>query len=180
MNIEPDMDACTKPQRGAAPDHRSRTIFGPYVFGTFRIRPQSPLPESTATSRAVVEMSAVLSLLQQYLPNLPSWLASPSRPTLRHILYGVFLGFSLSITSTSLAVIFERRKRERINARFEARPIEIRSDDILSGVTGLIGVCYVQYGFCIECTTGNTPLVRINSLSDALGVEILGKAEVSR
>lgn len=26
--------------------------------------------------------------------------------------------------------------------------------------------------------TGNTPLVRINSLSDALGVEILGKAEV--
>lgn len=26
---------------------------------------------------------------------------------------------------------------------------------------------------------GNTPLVRINSLSDALGVEILGKAEVS-
>lgn len=28
-------------------------------------------------------------------------------------------------------------------------------------------------------TPGNTPLVRINSLSDALGVEILGKAEVS-
>ena len=27
---------------------------------------------------------------------------------------------------------------------------------------------------------GNTPLVRINSLSDALGVEILGKAEVRR
>ncbi|KAF9023964.1 PALP-domain-containing protein [Hymenopellis radicata] len=107
-------------------------------------------------------MSTVLSILQQYLPNLPSWLASPSRPTLRHILYGVFLGFSLSITSTSLAVIYERRKRERINARFEARPIEIRSDEILSGVTGLIG---------------NTPLVRINSLSDALGVEILGKAE---
>lgn len=25
---------------------------------------------------------------------------------------------------------------------------------------------------------GNTPLIRINSLSDALGVEILGKAEV--
>jgi cysteine synthase len=27
--------------------------------------------------------------------------------------------------------------------------------------------------------SGNTPLVRINSLSNALGVEILGKAEVS-
>jgi cysteine synthase A len=29
-----------------------------------------------------------------------------------------------------------------------------------------------------EILLGNTPLVRINSLSDALGVEILGKAEV--
>ncbi len=28
------------------------------------------------------------------------------------------------------------------------------------------------------CDQGNTPLVRINSLSNALGVEILGKAEV--
>ncbi|RXW16045.1 hypothetical protein EST38_g9804 [Candolleomyces aberdarensis] len=35
-------------------------------------------------------------------------------------------------------------------------------DEIVNGVTGLIG---------------NTPLMRINSLSDALGVEILGKAE---
>lgn len=26
--------------------------------------------------------------------------------------------------------------------------------------------------------TGNTPLVRVDSLSDALGIEILGKAEV--
>jgi len=46
--------------------------------------------------------------------------------------------------------------------RANLRPIELRSDEILDGVTGLIG---------------NTPLVRINSLSDALGVEILGKAE---
>jgi cysteine synthase A len=46
--------------------------------------------------------------------------------------------------------------------RADLRPIELRSDEVLDGVTGLIG---------------NTPLVRINSLSDALGVEILGKAE---
>jgi cysteine synthase A len=38
----------------------------------------------------------------------------------------------------------------------------LRSDEVVHGVTGLIG---------------NTPLVRIDSLSDALGVEILGKAE---
>jgi cysteine synthase len=30
----------------------------------------------------------------------------------------------------------------------------------------------------LTVVTGNTPLMRINSLSDALGVEILGKAEV--
>lgn len=42
------------------------------------------------------------------------------------------------------------------------RPIEVRSEEISDGVAGLIG---------------NTPLLRINSLSDLLGVEILGKAE---
>lgn len=31
---------------------------------------------------------------------------------------------------------------------------------------------------CTDYLLGNTPLVRIKSLSDALGVEILGKAEV--
>ena len=30
----------------------------------------------------------------------------------------------------------------------------------------------------MDASSGNTPLFRINSLSDALGVEILGKAEV--
>jgi len=93
---------------------------------------------------------------------LPSWLHLPPRSTARHIFYGVIIGFSLSLTSTSIALWYQQRKRERVSKRFEARPIELRSDEIISGVTGLIG---------------NTPLLRINSLSDALGVEILGKAE---
>ncbi|KAK0487427.1 PALP-domain-containing protein [Armillaria novae-zelandiae] len=86
----------------------------------------------------------------------------PSPPTVRHLIYGLFLGFSLSLTSTSIALFFQRRKQERIATQFEARPIELRSDEVLKGVTGLIG---------------NTPLVRITSLSNALGIEILGKAE---
>ncbi|GJE90025.1 cysteine synthase [Phanerochaete sordida] len=86
----------------------------------------------------------------------------PSALTVRHVLYGVLLGFSLSVTSTSLALYFQERKRERLQDQFEPRPIEIRSDEVVDGVAGLIG---------------NTPLVRIKSLSDALGVEILGKAE---
>ncbi|KAJ8514188.1 hypothetical protein ONZ45_g8246 [Pleurotus djamor] len=81
---------------------------------------------------------------------------------LRHVVYGVLLGFSLSIATTSLAVYYQSRKRERQERNFKPRPIELRQDEILSGVAGLIG---------------NTPLIRINSLSDVLGVEILGKAE---
>lgn len=89
-----------------------------------------------------------------------SWLRPQAIP--RQLVYGIILGFSLSISSTSLALYLQVRKRKRIEEKFEARPIELRSDEITHGVSGLIG---------------NTPLVRINSLSDALGVEILGKAE---
>lgn len=92
----------------------------------------------------------------------PVWIRWPSQSTTRHVLYGVLIGFSLSLTSTSLALYYQSRKRRRKTAKFAPRPIELRSDEVLSGVTGLIG---------------NTPLVRINSLSDALGVEILAKAE---
>ncbi|KIK09826.1 hypothetical protein K443DRAFT_433 [Laccaria amethystina LaAM-08-1] len=98
-----------------------------------------------------------------FLPPLDSVLPSlTSRVSVRSVLIGVFLGFSLSVTSTSLALYFQQKRREREAAKFTPRPIELRSDEVVAGVTGLIG---------------NTPLVRINSLSDALGVEILGKAE---
>ncbi|KAJ3850943.1 tryptophan synthase beta subunit-like PLP-dependent enzyme [Lentinula lateritia] len=96
--------------------------------------------------------------------NILSFSYKPSSPSsLRHLLCGIILGFSLSWTSTSLALFFRaRRQRLATHDHFEPRPIELRSDEALSGITGLIG---------------NTPLIRINSLSDALGVEILGKAE---
>ncbi|KAJ3797319.1 PALP-domain-containing protein [Lentinula aff. detonsa] len=94
----------------------------------------------------------------------PSWYKPPSQSSLRYLFYGIILGFSFSLTSTSLALFFQARRRQRLAAKdqFEPRPIELRSDEVLKGVTGLIG---------------NTPLIRINSLSNALGVEILGKAE---
>ncbi|KAF7305910.1 PALP-domain-containing protein [Mycena chlorophos] len=93
-------------------------------------------------------------------------LASLSRPP--PLLLGIILGFSLSLSGGAVLEYFQRRRRERIasaQARLrpsDSRPIELRSDDVLNGVVGLIG---------------NTPLIRIASLSDALGVEILGKAE---
>ncbi|KAL6301251.1 PALP-domain-containing protein [Sparassis latifolia] len=103
-------------------------------------------------------------MASSWLPSLrlPFNVHLPTSTTLRHIVYGIIIGFSLSLTSTSFASYYQQRKRERLARQFEARPIELRSDEVLRGVTGLIG---------------NTPLVRINSLSDALGVEILGKAE---
>ncbi|KAH9956958.1 PALP-domain-containing protein [Lactifluus volemus] len=86
----------------------------------------------------------------------------PSLSTARHVFYGILIGFSLSIASTSVISAYRKRKEESSAMRVDRSPIELRSDEVLDGVTGLIG---------------NTPLVRINSLSNALGVEILGKAE---
>ncbi|VDC07603.1 unnamed protein product [Peniophora sp. CBMAI 1063] len=92
---------------------------------------------------------------------MSSWLPTPS--TARHLFYGVLIGFALSLGASTATQSYQKRKRERLEAAEPSlRPIELRSDEILDGVSGLIG---------------NTPLVRINSLSDALGVEILGKAE---
>ncbi|OJA11250.1 hypothetical protein AZE42_09539 [Rhizopogon vesiculosus] len=86
-----------------------------------------------------------------------------STPVIRHVAYGILIGFTLSVTSTSISSYWRLRQSQRISQeQFEPQPIELRSDEILNGVTGLIG---------------NTSLVRINSLSDALGVQILGKAE---
>ncbi|CAD6566855.1 MAG: hypothetical protein TREMPRED_003032 [Tremellales sp. Tagirdzhanova-0007] len=103
-----------------------------------------------------------MAILDHFPPlNLSDRLRLPNRFT-RDLIIGVFLGITLSLSSTSLALLAQGWRRRRAISRTPPRPIELRSDEIVSGVTGLIG---------------NTPLIRINSLSDALGVEILGKAE---
>jgi len=83
------------------------------------------------------------------------------------LILGVFIGISVSLSSSSLARYLRRKREERHDHHFAEgkieSPIKLRSDEILrDGVIGLIG---------------NTPLIRINSLSNALGVEILAKAE---
>ncbi|KDR75107.1 hypothetical protein GALMADRAFT_249007 [Galerina marginata CBS 339.88] len=102
------------------------------------------------------------STVTSFAGSLPSWLHWPSRAASRHVLIGILIGFSFSATTSTLAAYYQRRRKEQQSAHFVPRPIELRSDEVVKGVVGLIG---------------NTPLVRINSLSDALGVEILGKAE---
>lgn len=89
----------------------------------------------------------------------------PRRLT-RDLLLGLVLGIALSLTSTRVTMLIQnwrqRRAKQRAIQRMPPRPIQVRSDEIVAGVPGLIG---------------NTPLVRIGSLSNALGVEILGKCE---
>ncbi|GHJ84045.1 hypothetical protein NliqN6_0447 [Naganishia liquefaciens] len=102
-----------------------------------------------------------------------------SRPGIRisrDLIIGTVLGLTLTLSSAGLALWLSRprwwvqgwEKDSSVAAfeepvgRDEKSPIEIRSNDVVHGVLGLIG---------------NTPLIRIKSLSDALGVEILGKAE---
>lgn len=108
-----------------------------------------------------------------WLPALGHW----SQSKFKHLFFGFLLGFAFSVTSTSFSSYLKSRKRRQVE-KFESRPIELRSDEIVSGVTGLIGTnaSFLHKQKLTRCQ-GNTPLVRINSLSDALGVEILGKAE---
>ena len=106
----------------------------------------------------------------------------PSQAAARPFLYGIILGFSLSLTSASLISYYKSRKKLPSKLNFTERPIELRSDEVVSGVTGLIGM-FIRTNhtyYLLFDRKGNTPLVRINSLSNALGVEILGKAEVGR
>ncbi|GAA95411.1 uncharacterized protein L969DRAFT_101530 [Mixia osmundae IAM 14324] len=80
----------------------------------------------------------------------------------RDLLLGLSIGITFSLTSTGLALWARDRWKRMLRQRQTWRPIEIRSSEIVDGVTGLIG---------------NTPLVRIKSLSELTGVDILGKAE---
>ncbi|KDQ21205.1 hypothetical protein BOTBODRAFT_141525 [Botryobasidium botryosum FD-172 SS1] len=82
----------------------------------------------------------------------------------RDLALGVVLGFALSLSVTPLVrrYFWSRKRQLAKSERGDCAPQSTQGDEILNGVLGLIG---------------NTPLIRINSLSDALGVEILGKCE---
>ena len=64
-----------------------------------------------------------------------------SNVAIRQLTYGILIGFTLSLSATSIARYYsERRKQERLEKQTSFRPIELRSDEIVRGVTGLIGV----------------------------------------
>ena len=74
---------------------------------------------------------------------LPMWLRwdrirPPSKFT-REVLWGLVLGVTFSLSSTSLAILFQGWRRRRAVSHIPPRPIELRSDEIVDGVIGLIG-----------------------------------------
>ncbi|KDE07669.1 hypothetical protein MVLG_02129 [Microbotryum lychnidis-dioicae p1A1 Lamole] len=161
---------------------------GSHLLSTLHAQPLTTHPPSKLAS-AVLTASSVLSAL------LPSFLHPTRLGGRKSLVLGLTLGFSLSLSLTGLAIYaqdaWKRSMVKRGEAHRKARRgngvreggeehgdqedddededegmsknlVEIRGEDVVHGVEGLIG---------------NTPLVRINSLSDALGVEILGKCE---
>jgi cysteine synthase len=71
---------------------------------------------------------------------MSAWMPSPA--SARSVFYGIIIGFTLSYTATSLVQTYQRRRRELGNESDQAslRPIVLRSDEVLDGVTGLIGM----------------------------------------
>jgi hypothetical protein len=79
---------------------------------------------------------------------LPWWLR-PSRLGGRNsLLLGLTLGFSLSLSLTGLALYARDAWKRSLRKKAEKRVIEIRSDEIVDGVEGLIGA------WCLGCGMG--------------------------
>ena len=62
----------------------------------------------------------------------------PTRLT-RDLILGLVVGITFSLSSTSLALLVQGWRRRRAVHRLPPRPIELRSDEIVPGVIGLIG-----------------------------------------
>lgn len=70
---------------------------------------------------------------------IPSWFKPQNSTNVRFLLSGILLGFSFSLTATSFLLYHREKIQREILSRFKSRPIELRSDEIVQGVTGLIG-----------------------------------------
>ena len=69
----------------------------------------------------------------------PSWFKPQNTANVRFLLSGILLGFSFSLTATSFVLYYREKRQREIVSRLKPRPVELRSDEIVQGVTGLIG-----------------------------------------
>ena len=70
---------------------------------------------------------------------VPSWFKPQNAANVRFLFYGILLGFSFSLTATSFVLYFKEKRLREVLSRSRPRPIQLRSDEIVQGVTGLIG-----------------------------------------
>lgn len=74
------------------------------------------------------------------LPDVAAFFNLPNA-AIRQVSYGILIGFTLSVSLTSIVHYYsERRRQDKLEKQTSLRPIELRSDEIVRGVTGLIGV----------------------------------------
>lgn len=58
----------------------------------------------------------------------------------RHLFFGLIAGFSISYsTATLLGLVWKRKRTVSLPTNESLRTIEIRNDEIVHGVSGLIG-----------------------------------------
>ena len=57
----------------------------------------------------------------------------------RDLIWGLVVGFTFSLSSTSLALLVQSWRRRKAISHVPPRPIELRSDEVVEGVIGLIG-----------------------------------------
>jgi hypothetical protein len=120
-------------------------LFGPEAFAkqsggklaTLKTQnPTLPLRNPSRVKMGVWPASLHLGSLQRLVP---SWFKPQNTTNVRFLVYGILLGFSFSLTATSFVLYLREKRQREIVSRFKPRPIELRSDEILQGVTGLIG-----------------------------------------
>lgn len=70
--------------------------------------------------------------------NLWDRIKFPTKVT-RDLVYGLVLGITISISSTTLAWIGQKWRKRQTIVHLPPRPIEIRSEEVVDGVIGLIG-----------------------------------------
>lgn len=73
--------------------------------------------------------------------NVWNRLRLPTRFT-RDLLIGIAVGITFSLSSTSLALLAQGWRRRRAVQRIPPRPIQLRSDEVVPGVIGLIGMLF--------------------------------------
>lgn len=88
-------------------------------------------------------MTLTSFLLSLFPPSAPA-----GKRLSRQLYVGLLLGFTFSLSSTTLAVFFQAQRRRRASRRAALaggavnggkRPVEMRAEEVVPGVAGLIG-----------------------------------------